>query len=350
MEYQPGKILLLGSGETSHAGGQAFEVLIQGQKPPIRIRILETPAGFELNSAKVASKVADFLKVRLQNYQPDIQLVPARRKDGEFSTDSPLYSDQLSDADVIFFGAGSPSYTVRQLTGSRIWEAIRATILQGACLALASAATISLGKFALPVYEIYKVGADPFWNSGLDFLSLFGLEVSFIPHWNNNDGGTELDTSRCYIGRERFEGLAELLPKGHPIVGLDEQTGLILDFNNHSGKVVGKGNVHVWVDGKITHFGEEDTTLLDLLGEINTPTKSLIPEDIWIDVEKIRSMRIAAPVALSIPAEITLLVEKRQNARTGRDWQTSDQIREQLAKLGWQVIDTPEGPKVELIL
>jgi hypothetical protein len=185
-----GKILLLGSGETSHAGGQAFEVLAREQKIPLQIRVLETPAGFELNSDKVAGRIADFLKVRLQNYQPSIKLVPARRKGGINSTDTPEYCEQLADADLIFLGPGSPTYTIRHLKDSLIWQALQAAFLQGSSIALASAATIAFGRFALPVYEIYKVGEDPFWNMGLNFLSLFGLEVSFVPHWNNSDGGT----------------------------------------------------------------------------------------------------------------------------------------------------------------
>lgn len=294
MNYQLGKILLLGSGETSHPGGQAFETLIHGMKAPIRIRLLETPAGFELNSARVAGRVADFLQIRLQNYQPDIQLVAARRKGGEFSTNSPLYCDQIADADVVFFGAGSPSYTIHQLADSRIWQSIQAAFFQGAYLALASAATISLGKYALPVYEIYKVGEDPFWNIGLNFLSHFGLNVSFIPHWNNNDGGAELDTSRCFMGRERFEKMASELPMDHPIVGLDEQTGLIMDFHNRTGKVVGKGGVHVLAGEQTTHFGGDDEFRLEKLGEIRNPDVASIPEDIWSAVEQIRKSRQAA--------------------------------------------------------
>jgi cyanophycinase-like exopeptidase len=349
MKYQPGKILLLGSGETSHPGGQAFETLIQGMKTPIRIRLLETPAGFELNSARVSGKVADYLKIRLQNYQPDIQLVAARRKGGEFSTDSPFYCDQIADADVVFFGAGSPSYTIRQLAESRIWQSIQAAFFQGACLALASAATISISKYALPVYEIYKVGEDPFWNNGLNFLSIFGLDVSFVPHWNNNDGGAELDTSRCFMGRERFEKMALELPMGHQIVGLDEQTGLVLDFHKRTGKVVGKGSVHVWVDEQAIHYGEEDEFNLEKLGELKDPDISSIPEDVWYAVEQIRALRIDSPVLLDIPSEVALLVEERQKVRTARDWKSSDQIRDRLTRLGWQVIDTPEGPKVEPI-
>jgi hypothetical protein len=343
-----GKILLLGSGETSHAGGQAFEVLAREQKIPLQIRVLETPAGFELNSDKVAGRIADFLKVRLQNYQPSIKLVPARRKGGINSTDTPEYCEQLADADLIFLGPGSPTYTIRHLKDSLIWQALQAAFLQGSSIALASAATIAFGRFALPVYEIYKVGEDPFWNMGLNFLSLFGLEVSFVPHWNNSDGGTELDTSRCFLGRSRYETLSKELPALHPTIGLDEQTGLILDISNQAGKIVGKGQVHLQIGGHVSHFSEGDTFSLSRLGDLRAPDLETISADIWSTIEKVRiTTQIVETV--EIPEQIKVLVEKRNQARSDKDWATSDQIRGEMRRLGWQVTDTPDGVKVEPI-
>ena len=55
-----GNIAFLGSGETSLAGGRIFEQLAREIPAPLRVSILETPAGFELNSGQVAGKVGDF--------------------------------------------------------------------------------------------------------------------------------------------------------------------------------------------------------------------------------------------------------------------------------------------------
>jgi len=54
----------------------------------------------------------------------------------------------------------------------------------------ASAAALTIGRFTLPVYEIYKVGQDIHWVDGLDILSQFGLHLVVVPHWNNAEGGT----------------------------------------------------------------------------------------------------------------------------------------------------------------
>jgi hypothetical protein len=62
MQKACGPIALLGSGETSPAGGRVFETIAQRFPQPLRIAILETPAGFELNSEKVAGRVGDFMR------------------------------------------------------------------------------------------------------------------------------------------------------------------------------------------------------------------------------------------------------------------------------------------------
>lgn len=43
-------------------------------------------------------------------------------------------------------------------------------------------------------------------------LAPFGLCLVVVPHWNNSEGGAELDTRRCFIGLERWEQLQALLP------------------------------------------------------------------------------------------------------------------------------------------
>jgi len=50
----PGPIALFGSGETSPSGQRIFEFLFKTLPASPLVRILETPAGFELNSEKVA--------------------------------------------------------------------------------------------------------------------------------------------------------------------------------------------------------------------------------------------------------------------------------------------------------
>jgi cysteinyl-tRNA synthetase len=40
------------------------------------------------------------------------------------------------------------------------------------------------------------------------------------------------------------------------------------------------------------------------------------------------------------------LVEERGQARARRDWKRADQLRDEIQRLGWNVEDTPGGPRV----
>ena len=53
------------------------------------------------------------------------------------------------------------------------------------------------------------------------------------------------------------------------------------------------------------------------------------------------------PSRSEVPAEVQSLVEERQAARKAKNFKRSDQIRDQLAKLGWTVEDTPQGPRAK---
>ena len=81
----------------------------------------------------------------------------------------------------------------------------------GGCLVAASAAALTVGRFTMPVYEIYKVGTELNWAEGMNILGRFGFNLVVIPHWNNAEGGNH-DTRFCYMGEPRFRKLEALLP------------------------------------------------------------------------------------------------------------------------------------------
>jgi len=43
------------------------------------------------------------------------------------------------------------------------------------------------------------------------FFGPFGLSPVIVHHWDNLEGGFEVDTSRCFLGNQRFEILASQL-------------------------------------------------------------------------------------------------------------------------------------------
>jgi hypothetical protein len=338
-----GRIAFLGSGETSLAGGRIFETLARLISDPLRVAILETPAGFELNASLVAGRVGEFLKTRLQNYKPTIDLIPARKKDTQYSPDNLEILQPLLQANLIFMGPGSPSYVARQLRGTLAWDIIRARHRQGATLAFASAATISIGKWVLPVYEIYKVGEDVHVKDGLDFFSDFGLHVSFIPHWNNAEGGVDLDTSRCFMGMERFEQWRKLTPEENVIVGLDEHSGVIIDFESNQCDVHGVSSASVLKGNKTRIYSADSSFSLSVFGDIKIPhpIESGIPPEIWRMTLETKISKEEKPTD-----EVLNLLEQRKQARAKKDFTESDRLRDAIAVLGWTVKDTKEGQQL----
>jgi hypothetical protein len=338
-----GRIAFLGSGETSLAGGRIFESLARLIPSPLRVAVMETPAGFELNSAQVAGRVGEFLMTRLQNYNPVIDIVPARRKDSAFSPDDPEIIKPLLHTNMIFMGPGSPTYAIRHLKDTLAWDVIRARHRLGATLVFASAATISIGAHALPVYEIYKVGQDIHVVDGLNLFADFGLHVSFIPHWNNADGGVDLDTSRCFVGMERFAEWCDLVPSQNATLGLDEHTGIILDFETGVCEISGVSSVSIVRECNPVIYPAGSSFALSELGEmtIPEPIETNIPKRVWDMVLN------APPLDDDKPSdEVVTLAEKRLTARANKAWAESDRLRDEISALGWTVQDGKDGYKL----
>ena len=343
--HAPGRIALLGSGETSLAGGRVFESLARVLPTPLQVAVLETPAGFEINSDRVAGRVADFLAVRLQNYRPAVTVVAARQRNTPFSPDDPEITAPLLGADLLFMGPGSPTYAVRQLADSLAWHRLIARHRVGATLAFASAAVISISAFALPVYEIYKAGHDLHWQPGLDLFGAYGLKLVFVPHWNNAEGGAELDTSRCFMGRYRFEVLRAMLPPDVTVVGIDEHTALAIDLADGAAEVMGAGDVTVMRGHEARSFAPGGRFSLAEFGPFAWPQPDAgLPPAVWAEALAVAE---AAAAPSQAPAEVLALVEQREMARSQRAWAEADSLRQQVAALGWLIRDTAAGPRVE---
>ena len=249
-------------------------------------------------------------------------------------------------------GPGSPTYAVRQLQDSQLWHTLRACHQLGAALVVASAATLAMSRYTLPVYEIYKAGEDLHWKAGLDFFHPFGLSTIFVSHWNNSDGGEVLDTSRCYLGQERFCALVELLPgepDAHAIVGIDENTGLLVDLIAGTCTVLGASRVTVSRYGQQRTFARGEHFAIHELGTFRVPELPAgIPEAIWDATSRGRDTAAHARSALPSPDSAVLaLLEERMAARTRKDWAASDRLRMAIEALGWRVLDTPTGPVLQ---
>jgi len=141
---------------------------------------------------------------------------------------------------MIFMGRQSHIH-VRQLQGSLAWEIIRARHRLGATLYLLSRDHF-VGAWVLPVYEIYKVGEDVHTKEGLNFLP--GLDWIYplsrtgtMPRaaWISIPAGVLLEWNVSTVARAAALGSI--------IVGLDEHSGIIMDFEKGRCDVHGVSSV-----------------------------------------------------------------------------------------------------------
>ena len=85
-----------------------------------------------------------------------------------------------------------------------------------------------------------------------------------------------------------------------------------------------------------------DTNRMMDLGEFSEAQAARCLSDFSI----INSILACEATQTEIPPEITQLLEERQNARTAKNWQVSDQLRDKILALGWTLKDTKQGQQV----
>jgi len=341
---KPGRVVMFGSGEISSTAQPVYDELLAGLARPAQIAVLETPAGFQPNSREVAEEVARYLREHVPQHAPRVAVLPARRRGTADSPDNAALLGPLFMADVMFLGPGSPSYAVRHLRDSLAWQTVLARHRAGSSLVLASAATVAAGAWALPVYEIYKSGENLHWIRGLDLWGAYGLSLVFVPHWDNGEGGRDLDTSRCFMGKDRFERLLVLLPPEHVVVGIDEHTALLVDAGSGMCTVRGRGGVTLRRAGHEERVEADGSFPMAFLGAMHLPEPG---EGIASRVlELIDAAEHALRVASAPPAEVLRLVAEREAARTRRDWAAADWLREEIGRQGWAIRDTGDGPEL----
>jgi hypothetical protein len=374
----PGWLTLMGSGETAAGMVKVHRRLLAALPEPPHPVFLETPAGFELGLAAIASRFGEFFERRLGL---SVALAPYHGA----GDDPHLVADALaavSKANYILAGPGSPTYAARQWSGSPVFAAVIERWLGGAQLVFASAAAIALSRHALPVYEIYKVGQELHWSEGLDLLGRFGLDLAIITHWDNAEGGTH-DTRACFMGMERLERLRQLLPSSTVVLGVDEHTACTLDLEEGTCAVRARGGVTI-LRGSETLRHEAGTVfpLSDLAGAEAVGAQPAVPlRDVSEGTSLPQSLaqasaRIAAgdladglrraatdaePALAAVlvqaarcaegrpPSDerlgplIGLLLEARNGLRACQQWALADELRHRLLALGIEVRDTPQG-------
>jgi hypothetical protein len=258
-------LTIMGSGETAPTMIKVHREVFNrlGRAEPSAV-LLDTPYGFQANADIISDRAVEYFR---QSVGRRVEVAQLRRTDTGDSVAIERALARIRRADWLFTGPGSPSFALRQWAGTPV-PGVLAGLLKaggpGGALVFSSAAALTLGVATVPVYEIYKVGADPFWLDGLDLLSALGLPVAVIPHFDNAEGGNH-DTRFCYLGQPRLEQLERELPDGAFVLGVDEHTGVILDLDADTATILGRGVVTLRQHRRERLLEAGQTVALDVL-------------------------------------------------------------------------------------
>ena len=259
----PRLLVIMGSGETAPTMVKPHRAMFDRLGPdPVRAVILDTPYGFQANADDISARAAEYFA---NSVGRRVDVAELRRVEGADPIRREAAQAKIAAAQWIFAGPGSPTYALRQWAGTDLPDLLADKISGGGCIVFASAAALTLGRYTVPVYEIYKVGADPVWAEGLDLLKpVLGTHVAVIPHYDNAEGGNH-DTRYCYLGEWRLVALENQMPDSGWVLGVDEHTALILDLDAGTAAVVGNGVITVRRHGTSTILQSGETVSIDAL-------------------------------------------------------------------------------------
>ena len=267
----PRILTIMGSGETAPTMVTTHRMLAAKLPKPARATLLDTPYGFQENAPELATKAVEYFKTSI-NIALDVAGLTQMIGADALAVERGL--QLVSDAHYVFAGPGSPTYALRQWAGTPLAGLLTKKLRDGGIVTFASAAALTLGRFTLPVYEIYKVGEEPRWLDGLNILGEIGINAALIPHYNNAEG-TNHDTRFCYMGERRLAMLERELPDDVYVLGVDEHTGVVIDIDAQTATVVGKGLLTIRVKGVSTEIASGEVMPLDCLREPLSNTKNV---------------------------------------------------------------------------
>jgi cyanophycinase-like exopeptidase len=385
----PRLLTIMGSGETSPTMVTPHQRVFSALGRDVRAVLLDSPYGFQENADELTERAQQYF---IESVGRTVDEVSFRSAPPDDLTSHATQMAALASAQWIFAGPGSPTYALRTWDGSAVPDALNRRLREGGAVTFASAAALTLGRFTIPVYEIYKVGQDPHWLDGLNvFGAATGLSAAIVPHWNNAEGGTH-DTRFCWLGERRLVALENLLPDDTFIIGIDEHTGIIIDLDSGAIEIVGKGTLVVRRNGYEWIRKAGETTTLDEIAAAASAPRVNISEPAadsganatahaairsalqagdtatalaliaaesrqesadgsavsgWIS-DVIATLSEPVDVTQTVTPLVTLLLELRATARADKRWADSDLIRDGLAAAGIDVRDTPDGVQWEV--
>lgn len=356
-----GVLAILGSGETAPGMTKIHREIIKSVRPKNAVNI-DTAYGFQLNVPQMSEKLEEYFDKSLHLEMATLHF-PSYEQASEL--ERTLFKQRVRQADFVFAGPGSPTYALAQWAPLHFEEDLLSVLDKGGALSISSAASLTLGAYTAPIYEVYKVGDPaPAWRTGLNLLESLGLRCVVIPHFDNNEGGN-YDTRYCYLGEVRLLALEEQLPGDVATFGVDEHTAAIIDVARDTVTVKGRSNAY-WRrhdDHRVLANGTT-TELSELRISLSTPRPQRPFAELPATSGPAELARIAstggdeATSALARLVQLAVtggegyidpsplvegILKARVNARSSGQYEIADELRDVLVGAGFEIHDEPRG-------
>lgn len=214
------RLVLAGSGEFTSAMDDVDRELLATLRPRPRVAIVPTAAGLE-------DTPNNWMAMGTEHFRAlgaDTVSVMVLNKDDAHER---KWSEAIADADWIYFSGGNPGHLMETLDGSPFWSAVLARHDAGAILAGSSAGAMMLGQ---STFVPLARGPDGFPTKML-VRPAMGLVPGVIvaPHFN-------------ILPERLLRTWSDLVPAGHRLLGIDEDTALV--GTDGAWVVRGRGKVH----------------------------------------------------------------------------------------------------------
>lgn len=239
---KPGALALVGSGEYSPAMNETDRYLLEtvGGPASARVVIMATASGLEDPSSP-----ARWTKMGLDHFERlGARVDPAgilKRED----TNNPRWLDLLEGADFYYFSGGNPQHVIETMRDTPAWEIIQRNWQSGAVVAGCSAGAMAMSGYTANIRAM-AMGNAPGWVNALGLVP----RVTTMPHF---------DRMAQFVGEARFQEIVSHAPPTSVLVGVDEDTALVL-----TGQYGDTANSQRW-----QVMGNQTVSLFDSQGQRN---------------------------------------------------------------------------------
>lgn len=192
----------------------------------------------------------------------------------------------------------------------------------------------------------------------------------FVKYWLHN-GWLLVDGKKMAKSAGNFYRLKDLVEKGYnPLVfrylnlqthyrsplnftlqSLNASKNALEKLTSFLNKIKEVGKVNENYKNMFLHAINEDLNIPKGLGIIwtlisDSEIESKDKKATILNFDTVLGLKLDTPLVLEIPKEVQVLLEERQEVRTNKDWQKSDELRDQIKNLGFDVKDTEDGQEV----